>query len=417
MWIHSTSLPRPANVLVVVQMLLVVLICHTACGPRRSSRVPPGEGTNRASPATAQPANEHSTSSSQGESAIESATRKKMEAACVSRPNSREADRVAESQFVQADSFFKARLLNYDFRVSHPTHHRIIKAIERLSELGNQVKRRFKVLDVHESPLWSIASLVRIGEVEMLLATRIGAIPHPIRRGTLGPAPPSMGLLQRNKLAVGGAVQRSQQRAIEAWMSAITLGRSYCHANSWTRLAQIRLVSLGVTEFEDFDRCPKQDATSHLIDTSKSQFDNAEAFFQRSVHSYAASLVPLTTSEALAFAAHLNEQSNEAVSRFRRLTEFKTGKWSIAALVRSGEIKELTANAVQDIPVPKNIWDQSTTHSRRQQVRSFRNRLVSIASPLRADAARDWETAISEAGKQCIDSEWTARARRLLQQR
>lgn len=264
-------------------------------------------------------------------------------------------------------------------------------------------------LGKHNAPTWAIAAQVRIGELSYFKALKLVAIPAPAQ--VVLPSTRHQAVLYRE--AIDRIVTPLLKEANVQWVAAIKKAKGLCISNGWVRLAKMRVGQIGESEGAE---CPLGDVIVPYLSVTKAEFDKANAFYDRSFAHYKIKRAPLTTPEVDGFVTEVYSAASEAKDRFRRLADYGSGPWSVAARVRAGQVSDLQVKTLLSIPVPRSILVLNAPLVKDKKLKEYRAALKARAAPIAEQARKDWGKAINEAKMECIDDKWSALAQQHLAQ-
>ena len=162
-------------------------------------------------------------------------------------------------------------------------------------------------------------------------------------------------------------------------------------------------------------RCPQ----AKLSPTPSKEFAHAETFYKQSFLTFEITRTPKTKAEGDRVLGTLVRLGDEALANYvvvlnalpaeqeseGKLAYTDTAYWSIAALVRTGEVHSRQADVLVAIPVPQSI--ASGSGSNPDMLSKYNDALNDLVAPFREQAKRQWELAVSQGKELCIESEWT----------
>jgi hypothetical protein len=146
----------------------------------------------------------------------------------------------AEFEFERAEEAKKA-FDRYKITRAPRTEAEAKRVLDKLDQLANDSVQRYQELAKYESGVWSLAALVRIGDVRFFQGLRIAEIPMPRELERLDAKFPDKDILLKYQDRLADLVKPLEQQARTQWVKVVDAGKRQKVSNEWTRLAQERL--------------------------------------------------------------------------------------------------------------------------------------------------------------------------------
>tara|TARA_R110002073_G_scaffold74100_7_gene181220 strand:- start:14625 stop:15887 length:1263 start_codon:yes stop_codon:yes gene_type:complete len=207
---------------------IALLLCGFAlhgCGPSQSS-IPASEPTKPAEHTKREPASK-ADDVQRGEC---------TEAELAGSPDARAA-------FEAAEAFYHQEFMAYTIDAAPENGEQTKELLGQLVQLGNRARDNYLKLGKYRRSMWSVPSMVRLGDVAHEQARKILSMPIPEEIRVLDAKHPSMDILVQYNETVANVVLPLLKQARTHWKEAVDTSEGRCTEDKWTALARKQLAT------------------------------------------------------------------------------------------------------------------------------------------------------------------------------
>ncbi|MBL4637461.1 MAG: tetratricopeptide repeat protein [Kofleriaceae bacterium] len=157
---------------------------------------------------------------------------------------------------------------------------------------------------------------------------------------------------------------------------------------------------------------PKDAIASDLA--AEFAFQEADKYYDRTFTPFKIKRSPKTEKEAKKVFADLIRLADNAQKKFTDMNRFESGPWSLASLVRVGDIRFFQALKIAEIPIPKEIIRLDNLYPSKDILIQYEDTIASLVKPLEEQAKIQWEKVVNAGKAQRLSNEWTQLAQERL---
>ncbi len=122
---------------------------------------------------------------------------------------------------------------------------------------------------------------------------------------------------------------------------------------------------------------------------------------------YKITRAPTTKKAAEAALGKLDKLANSSVTAYQDLAQYDSGIWSLAALVRIGDVRFFQGLKIKDIPTPKEILKLDERAPDKGILFQWEDQLDKLVKPLENQAQAQWVKVLDAGKRQRVSNEWT----------
>ena len=135
-------------------------------------------------------------------------------------------------------------------------------------------------------------------------------------------------------------------------------------------------------------------------------FEKADAA-KKAFDRYKIARAPRTKKEADSALAKLDSLADAAVARYQDLAKYNSAIWSLAALVRIGDVRFFQGLKIKEIPAPKDLIKLDNKYPDKDILIQYEEALDSKVKPLENQARTQWERVVNAGKTQRVSNDWT----------